>query len=65
MKHRSFSIYMHRPEDMVTIKLAIKDNVDLNSEGARRGQFQPNERCEETLGVEDNDSSAFMDCFRE
>lgn len=56
---------MHWPEDMVTVELAIRDNVDLNSKGVLRGQFQQNERCEETLGVEDNDSSAFTDCFRE
>lgn len=40
MKHRSFSINMHWPEDMVAVELDIRGNVDLNREGAQRGQSE-------------------------
>lgn len=38
----------HWPEDMVVVGLGIRDNVDLNREGAPRDQFWEKERCKET-----------------
>lgn len=31
---------MHWPEDMVAVELDIRGNVDLNREGAQRGQSE-------------------------
>lgn len=48
VKHRSYSINTHGPEDIVAVELGIGDNTDLNSKGAPRRQFSEKERCKET-----------------